>query len=212
MVRVKICGITNIEDAMAAVEAGADALGFIFYPGSRRYITPEAAGAIVSALPPFVSPVGVFVDETADAVLAAAHTSGLWSVQLHGKESAEFCAIIKAAGVRVIKAARVSGEADILALRGYDVSACLLDAYVPDCPGGTGTTCDWALALEAKKHGPVILAGGLTPENVALAIGTVRPYAVDVSSGVESSPGRKDHDKVRAFIKNARNADSGTSG
>lgn len=207
MIRVKICGITNIEDAMAAVSAGADALGFIFYPKSPRYITPEDAGEITSKLPPFVVPVGVFVDEPEDMVVEHAIVAGVPVVQLHGDESPDSCTSLTAFGLRVIKAARVRSMEDIEALRRYDADAYLLDAYLPDCPGGTGVTCDWAIALEAKTVlDPVILAGGLTPDNVSRAISTVRPYAVDVSSGVESGPGRKDHDKIRAFIKNARHA------
>ena len=203
MVRVKICGITNIEDARAAVSVGADALGFIFHPRSARYITPDAAGRIIEAMPPFVMTVGVFVDEAAERVMEIACIAGLGAVQLHGAETPEFCASIK--GVRVIKAARVREVADIYALGAYDVSAFLLDAYSPDCHGGSGLTCDWTLAASAVKYNrPVILAGGLTPENVAEAVRSVRPYAVDVASGVESAPGRKDHEKVRRFIEAAK--------
>ena len=176
MLRVKICGITNIEDARAAVEAGADAIGFIFQPTSKRYITPQAAGRIIAAMPPFVMTVGVFVDETAEAVIETARIAGLGAVQLHGAETPGLCASIKANGIRVIKAARVREAADIDALAAYDVAGFLLDAYSTECHGGSGLKCDWALAAKAKAHGrPIILAGGLTPENVAEAVAAVSP-------------------------------------
>lgn len=204
MAKVKICGITNTADARAAVEAGADALGFIFYAKSSRCVTTLQAKRIIEKLPPFIATIGVFVDEEFGALLDAARTVGLSAVQLHGVETPEFCTLIH--GVRVIKAARVRGIADIEALGAYDVSAYLLDAYSPDAHGGTGLKCDWSVAAEgvATLKRPVILAGGLTPENVAEAVRAVRPYAVDVASGVEASPGIKDHEKVRAFIANAR--------
>ncbi len=138
MLRVKICGITNIEDARAAVSFGADALGFIFHPRSARYISPDAAGRIIAAMPPFVMTVGVFVDETAEAVVETARIAGLGAVQLHGAETPEVCASIMGRGIRVIKAARVREAADVYALAAYDVSGFLLDAYSPDLHGGSG--------------------------------------------------------------------------
>lgn len=205
MLKVKICGITNLEDARAAVEAGADAIGFIFQPASKRYITPQDAGRIIVAMPPFVMTVGVFVDETAEAVIETARIAGLGAVQLHGAETPEQCAWLKGRGIRVIKAARVREAADIDALGAYDVSGFLLDAYSSECHGGSGLKCDWTLAASARAHNrPIILAGGLTPENVAEAVAAVGPYAVDVASGVESAPGRKDHEKVRRFISAAK--------
>jgi len=201
--RVKICGITRAEDALMAVEAGADALGFIFYPKSPRYITPEEARLIKTKLPPFVATVGVFVDEDPGRVMKIASEAGLGAVQLHGHETPAYCANM---GINVIKALRVRDEGDIRAMAGYEVSAFLLDTYKEGQMGGTGEVFDWDLALKAVKCGktPIILSGGLTPDNVARAVEKVRPYAVDVSSGVEVQPGVKDRDKVRDFIENVK--------
>jgi len=202
MTRVKICGITSEADALAAVEAGADALGFMFYEASARFIAAREAAAILGALPPFVVRVGVFVNATEERVREVAEECGLDALQFHGDETPEFCA--RFAG-RVIKAFRVRDEESLKGLSAYPVGAWLLDSYVPDQRGGTGALFNWDLALEAKTAGrPVILAGGLTPENVAEAVRRVQPYAVDVSSGVESSPGRKDPAKMRAFIQAVR--------
>jgi len=200
-VRVKICGITNIEDALAANEAGADALGFIFHRASPRFIEPDAARSIIAQLPPFVSRVGVFVDETVENVSAISRLAGLSAVQLHGTESPDMC---RALPSPVIKAFRVQDQNSLSGFEKYHVSAFLLDSYVPDQPGGTGSKFNWDLAVKAKSFGrPIILAGGLTPENITDAITKTTPYAVDVSSGVESSPGRKDHKKLREFISRA---------
>ncbi len=206
-VKVKICGITSIEDALTALEFGADALGFIFYAKSPRYVTPEAVKEITSALPPFVSTVGVFVDSPTEQINEVVRRAGINSVQLHGKESPEECAM--AEGASVIKAFRVSGEDDIAgigayATNDYTVAAVLLDTFVEGTHGGTGKTFDWKLAIKAKKYGPLILSGGLGPDNVSEAIETVRPYAVDVSSGVESAPGTKEPEKVKRFIEEAK--------
>lgn len=201
--RVKICGITRVSDACAAVEAGADALGFMFYEPSPRNLAPEAAAAIIRELPPFIARVGVFVNAEADTVKRIAETCGLDTLQLHGEETPEYCA--QFSGYRVVKAFRVRDESSLFALRSYSVSAWLLDSYVADQHGGTGAKFNWDLAITAKSYGcPVILAGGLTPENVAEAVRQVRPYALDVSSGVESAPGVKDHAKVAAFIRAAK--------
>ncbi len=201
-VRVKICGITNVEDALAAVDAGADALGFIFFGGSPRFIEPAAAQAIIGGLPPFVSKVGVFVDETLENVQRISRLTGVSAVQLHGNEAPAFCAALAPA---VIKAFRIKDRSSLSALGSYDRASFLLDSYVPGQPGGTGEKFSWELAVEAKSFGrPIILAGGLTPDNVTQAVEKTVPYAVDVSSGVEFAPGRKDHAKVRDFILAAK--------
>jgi len=201
MTRVKICGITNLDDALYAAESGADALGFVFYPNSPRYIEPEAAQAIIQRLPPCVTTVGVFVNEPAEQVNEIIRLTGIQIVQLHGDESPEDCATIERP---VIKAFQVSEWFDVQHLSAYSVHAYLLDAYHPRQRGGTGHIFDWAIAREAKEYGRIILAGGLTPENVRQAIEVVRPYAVDVSSGVEWSPGVKDREKVKRFLARAR--------
>ena len=204
MVRVKICGITNVEDAQVAVDAGADALGFVFYPPSPRCVTPERAGQIIRTLPPFVTTVGLFVDAPAEAINSIAKQCGLDRIQLHGRETPDFC---KALTRGVIKAFRIKNAESLANLPSYRVSAYLLDAYVEGAlPGGTGASFAWELVAQAKPHGPVILAGGLTPETVAEAILRVRPYGVDVSTGVERAPGLKDHRKVRAFVARAKAA------
>jgi phosphoribosylanthranilate isomerase len=206
-VRVKICGITNIEDARAAIESGADALGFIFFPGSSRHISPESAARIVRELPPFVARVGVFVDAPVETVLNVARGSGMDTVQLHGSETPQAGEEIASTGLKVIKAFRIKDAAALNEIANYRVHACLLDSFVPGQLGGTGAKFNWDLALKAKERGaPIILAGGLDPENVSDAVSKVAPYGVDVSSGVESAPGRKDHDKLRRFIARAKSA------
>ena len=201
MVRVKICGITCKEDALAAVEAGADALGFVFVEKSPRCVTPQKAAAIVRELPPFVQTVGLFVDEETDQINWAADFCGLDLVQLHGDEEPDDCVEINR---RVIKAFRVRDAASLAGIGRYRVAGYLLDAWSPDAHGGTGRTFNWGLAESAGIAGRLILAGGLTPENVAEAVRIVAPYAVDVSSGVESAPGKKDPEKVREFIRRAK--------
>jgi phosphoribosylanthranilate isomerase len=204
MVSVKICGITTVEDARVAVAAGADALGFVFYPPSPRYVTPEQARRIIRTLPPFITTVGLFVDVPAETVHEIAGRCGLDRVQLHGQETPEFCRRI---APPVIKAFRIKNASSLAHLPEYEVSAFLLDAYVEGAlPGGTGASFAWELAAQAKPYGPVILAGGLTPENVAAAVVRIRPYGVDVSSGVEQSPGVKDPIKMRHFIACAKAA------
>ncbi|MDA8156810.1 MAG: phosphoribosylanthranilate isomerase [Actinomycetota bacterium] len=200
MVKVKICGITNIEDAMAAADSGADAIGFMFYEKSPRYITPSRAAEIIKKLPPVITTVGVFVDMPGREVLEIMRGAGLDVAQFHGSEPPEDCAIAK----RAIKAIRIRELSDLNAMRHYKVSAFLLDAWSPDAPGGTGQIFNWSVALDAKPLGRIILAGGLTPENVAEAVRMVRPYAVDVSTGVESGKGIKDHSKMREFIHRAK--------
>lgn len=201
---VKICGITNEADGMAAAEAGADALGFMFYEKSPRHVPLKSAVEISGKLPPFVIKVGVFVNAPEEAVLRAVTECGLNIVQFHGDETPEYCARFP---VMTIKAFRMKDADSLKPLGEYQTDAWLLDAHVRDKPGGTGETFNWDLAVEAQKLGrPIFLAGGLTPENVADAVRRVRPYAVDVSSGVESAPGKKDHQKVRAFILAAKSA------
>ena len=204
-VKVKICGITNLPDGMAAAEAGADALGFVFYDQSPRRISVEAAARLIRQLPPFVMKVGLFVNAPEDLVVGAIRECGLNLLQFHGDESPEYCLQF---GLMSMKAFRIRDAASLQALLGYHTDAWLLDAYTPDKLGGTGETFNWDLALEAGGWGrPIFLAGGLTPENVAEAVRRARPYAVDVSSGVELAPGRKDHAKVRAFIQAAKAAE-----
>ncbi|HXE97974.1 MAG TPA: phosphoribosylanthranilate isomerase [Dongiaceae bacterium] len=197
MVKVKICGITNLDDALMAVEAGADALGFVFFPGSPRCISPDRAAAIIHRLPPFVLTVGLFVNEEVVEVNSVADRCGLDLVQLHGEESPDYCDKIRR---RIIKAFRVKEPSSLDGMANYQVAACLLDAWSPAAHGGTGTTFNWDIAANAAAAHRIVLAGGLTPDNVAAAVATVKPYAVDVSSGVESAPGKKDATLVRAFI------------
>ena len=200
-VKIKVCGTTNLKDALFAVDSGADAIGFIFYKKSPRYILQKDAKDIVAKLPPFVETVGVFVNETSDRVNRIAEQCKLTAIQLHGDESSAFCRRIKR---RVIKAFRVKDNNSFKGMADYDVSGFLLDSYNEESKGGTGKTFDWNLALRAKKQGPIILAGGLNPYNVYTAIHRVKPYGVDVCSGVEKSPGIKDSVKIDEFIKSVR--------
>jgi len=205
VIKVKICGITNLEDARAAVEAGADALGFLCYRKSPRYVDPEIIKRIVAGLPPFVLTVGVFVNEEAKTVRDLLDACGLAVAQLHGDESAAYCETL---GRPVIRALRLRDPGTLLQLAEYrgraGVRGFVVDAYSKETYGGTGQVVNWDLAAEAAKAAPVLLAGGLTRENVGDAIKKVRPYGVDVSSGVEASPGKKDHDKIRGFVRAAR--------
>lgn len=202
MLKVKICGITNPADAEAAVTFGADALGFVFYPKSPRHVTPEQAREIIRPLPPFIITVGVFVNTPPEEVETIMKLAGLDIAQFHGDESPEDC-IIKN---KAIKSFRVRSMSDLDTLKEYAVSAYLLDAFSEDAFGGTGRSFNWDIAHEARQFGRIILAGGLRPENVQDAINHAKPYAVDVSSGVEAEKGRKDHDKLRRFIENAKSA------
>jgi phosphoribosylanthranilate isomerase len=201
-VKVKICGITNVPDALAAVEAGADALGFVFHAPSPRHVSLRAAAGIIRQLPSSVVKVGVFVNAEPDLVARAAGECGLSLLQFHGEESPEYCLQF---GGMSMKAFRIRDAESLKMLSRYRTDAWLLDAYAPDKAGGTGATFNWNLAVEAKKYGRLIyLAGGLTPEIVARAVKRVQPYAVDVSSGVEAEPGKKDPAKLKAFIKAAK--------
>ena len=199
-VRVKICGITRLEDALLAARLGADALGFNFWPRSKRFIDPGAARAIVDRLPPFVATVGLFVNQAPAEVVATATRSGVAAVQLHGDEPWED---VNALPMPALKALRVAGPESLAEMDRYRVRAFVLDAPSAGF-GGSGATFDWALAREAAERATVILAGGLTPENVRDAIRAVQPYAVDVASGVESSPGVKDTAKLARFIARAK--------
>ncbi len=201
MVLVKICGITNLEDALDAVECGADALGFNFYRKSPRYIEPEKARVILDEIPPSVLRVGVFVNEAEEVVSDLSQTLTLDYLQFHGDETPYYC---EQFATPCWKAFRLQDDKSLELLRKYRCDYYLVDAYVENAYGGTGVTGHWDLAREAKKAGKVILAGGLTPENVALAVKSVGPAGVDVASGVESRPGKKDRDKIEAFVRQAK--------
>ncbi len=206
-VRIKICGITNLDDAWAAIDAGADALGFIMHKASPRYVTLSAMGKIIGRMPPFLAKVGVFVNAPPKLAASAVEDYGLDTLQFHGDETPAYCR--QFAPVAVLKAFRVQGPETLKTLGRYRTSAWLLDSYVPGKQGGAGATFNWDLAREAKQLGrPIVLAGGLTVGNVAEAIRHTRPFGVDVSSGVESSPGRKDRRLLVEFIRQARSADA----
>jgi phosphoribosylanthranilate isomerase len=201
MARVKLCGITRHEDAELAASLDAWAIGFILWPGSKRAADPGVAAGIARTMRRRLELVGVFVNPTLDEVVRAAEGIGLTHVQLHGDEGPAFCtAVAERTGARVIKAVRVSSGADIQAAARFHSDLLLLDAAVDGAWGGTGETFDWALAAQRHSHLPLILSGGLTPENVADGIAAVHPWAVDVASGVESEPGIKDPAKVEAFM------------
>jgi phosphoribosylanthranilate isomerase len=201
MTRVKVCGITNLEDALAALDAGADMLGFNFYARSPRYLPPAEARKIIERLPEGTSCVGVFVNEAAPAdVERIAREAGLGAVQLHGDEPPGYCRSLR--GLTTIKALRVGADFNVESAASFDTDAVLLDAYVAGARGGTGHTFDWTLAgLTRERVHKLFLAGGLNPDNVAAAVAAVRPYAVDVCSGVETAPGRKSPELMRGFVK-----------
>jgi phosphoribosylanthranilate isomerase len=200
---VKICGITRLQDALASGEEGAAAVGFIFVRSSPRRISLEAASEIIRELPPFICPVGVFVNETRREVLDAIRRTGIRCLQLHGEEGP---ADTTGYPVPVIKSFHVSDAFDPSLIASYSLPAYLLDTSLPGMHGGTGKTFDWKKAQEASRFGRIILSGGITPENVGLAARAVGPYAIDVSSGVESSPGIKDRRRIRELFENLRNA------
>jgi phosphoribosylanthranilate isomerase len=203
MTLVKICGITNLEDALAAVAAGADALGFNFYRPSPRYIAPEATRAIVDRLPAGILTVGVFVNETIPVLERTAAIAGVAAVQLHGKESPEYCSSLQ--GRYRIKVFASGEEFRPSAVLDYDVNAIMLDAYDQRTFGGTGKVSDWSTARQTRELFPrLFLAGGLSAKNVAAAIAQVGPYAVDACSQLESAPGQKDHARVRDFVAAVR--------
>jgi len=200
--KVKICGITNIEDALAAVDYGADALGFVFFPESPRYVSPQTAREITSFLPPFVTTIGVFVNEEEPKIKETMEYTGMNVLQLHGDEPPDMCSVWH----RVIRALRVKDLIDLKPLAACRVSAYLLDTYSSEQFGGTGQIFNWDIAVEAKRYGHIILSGGLNPDNIEKAIKWVRPYAVDVSSGIEAGKGKKNLKKMRLFIDRARAA------
>lgn len=205
MVKVKICGITSLEDAQVAVAAGADALGFVMYRKSQRHVEPAVVRSIVAELPPFVLPVGVFVNEDPLVVRDLMDECGLALAQLHGDEPPSYCENLGRPSLKAIRLKDRGGFLALAELRGRaNVRGFVIDAFADQAYGGTGRAVDWMLAQEAARASPVLLAGGLTPANVSEAIHIVRPYGVDVSSGVEERPGKKDPAKVRAFIDAAR--------
>lgn len=198
MVKLKVCGITTIEDATNAIDAGADFLGFNFYAPSPRYITPEAARVIIEQLPPEIVNVGVFVNEARpESVHQKMMLSGVTVAQLHGDEDEMYCRIVGAS--RVIKALRIGRKFDLERLTGFPASAFLIDAVDTKLYGGTGKTSNWDIARDIAQTANVFLAGGLTPENIGEAVRAVHPFAVDVNSGVETYPGRKDKAKLQAL-------------
>jgi phosphoribosylanthranilate isomerase len=203
IVRVKICGVTCVDDALWAAEAGADALGLIFVEGTPRHVTPEQAAAIVAQLPPFVCPVGVFWDHPPARVAAVAAACGLGAIQLHGAEPPE---AVAAAPRPVLKTVKVGGPGDLAVLDRYKPAAFLLDSPARWSQGEARAPISWALARQAARRGRIVLAAGLTADNVAEAIRVARPWGVDVNSGVEAHPGRKDPTKVRRFVAEARAA------
>ena len=209
--RIKICGVTNPEDIHLCAEAGADAIGINFHPGSPRYVDPRQAAPLVRTIPPLMSAVGVFVDQSMRQMCAIAYQLGLRGIQHHGEKRE----VADSFPFAFVPAFRVKDESSLSTIRvyldacrnaGFPPSAILVDAHVEGQHGGTGRTAPWELVANFKSDVPLILAGGLTPENVAEAIRMVRPAAIDVASGVERSPGKKDADKVRRFIANAREA------
>lgn len=204
--RIKVCGMTDLHEAQEAVVLGVDALGFIFAKKSPRYVEENKAREIIRTLPPFVDAVGVFVNEEISVVREIVKRCGLTVVQLHGDESPEYC---NSMDCRVVKAFRIGSNADPEVFSAYEgaVSGFLLDTYHANMAGGTGQVFDWRLLESVRPVGPIILAGGLTPENVLPAIREVRPFAVDVNSGIESKPGRKDLARLKDFINQVDSAD-----
>lgn len=197
-VKVKICGIRTFEEAQAALEAGADALGFNFWPQSARFVEPSVARDVIAGLSPIVCTVGVFVNEEANRIVNIFSELNLSAVQLHGDEPPAFCEQL--GSIKTIKALRVGQDFDLSCIEKYSVDMVLLDSSIEGSYGGTGRRFDWRIAVEAKRLAPIILAGGLTTDNVWDAITYVRPAAIDVCSGVEAEPGRKDLEKLRGFM------------
>jgi phosphoribosylanthranilate isomerase len=203
--KIKICGMTRRDDALYAAELGADALGFIFVQSSPRLISPHAARKIIQELPPFITPVGVFADMAYNDIMEIIDQTGICCVQLHGNETPR--QLVKFP-LPVYKSFHVDASFNPGILRRYKGPAYLLDTKKPGTPGGSGRTFDWDIAVRAKKYGRIILAGGLTPENILAAVQFVRPYAVDVNSGVEKSPGKKDRTKMKLLFKRLKMSDT----
>jgi phosphoribosylanthranilate isomerase len=206
---IKICGLTRIQDALVASQLGADYLGLVFHRPSKRFVNCETATALANAVRATDSHpqmIGVFVDEPIDLILETVETVGLDGVQLHGSERPDMVADLRARNLLVIKGHRIAGHEDVAGMDAFDADIHVLDAHVAGSQGGTGRTFDWSLAAQASLTHRILLAGGLTATNVACAIETVRPWGVDVSSGVEASPGVKDAGKIREFIAAARTA------
>ena len=205
MTRIKICGITNLDDGLEAIAAGVDALGFVFVPNTPRYITPSQAKLVIKQLPPFITNVGLFVDSEIDEIENIVNHCKLDAVQLHGNESPEMCSQISLQ-TKVIKSFHVKKELQVLRneIENYRVDAYLLDTFIKGKAGGTGQTFDWRIAEGLSQR--IILAGGLTPDNIGTAIAQLQPYGVDVSSGVEKSPGKKDTNKIYSFVRQVRKA------
>jgi len=201
-IKIKICGITNIEDARAAYDLGADALGFIFYKDSKRYVAPGTVKDIISELPPFITKVGVFVKSDLNEILSIKEKTGIDIAQLHGDETPEFCISIP---FKVIKVIRVKDKSDLGQVAQYSDQDILFDTYSDKEYGGTGESFNWEVLKDLSLSRNIILSGGLNPDNVLDAVKIVRPYAVDVSSGVESEPGKKDHKKIKQFIEAIKN-------
>ena len=201
-IKIKICGITNIEDARAASDLGADALGFIFYKDSKRYVAPETVKDIISELPLFITKVGVFVKSDLNEILSIKEKTGIDIAQLHGDETPEFCRSIP---FKVIKVIRVKDKSDLGQVAQYSDQDILFDTYSDKEYGGTGESFNWEILKDLSLSRNIILSGGLSPDNVLDAVKIVRPYAVDVSSGVESEPGKKDHKKIKQFIEAIKN-------
>ncbi len=199
IVKVKICGLTNYRDAAAAVDLGADLLGFNFYPGSPRFVTLEQAAQIINKLPAFIHVAGVFVNASLDQIKEAISECNLDWVQLHGDESPEFCESLRSINVRTMKAIRVKDQEDIERAESFFTDAVLLDAFDPEKYGGTGLMFDWNIIGHINKR--IFLAGGINPDNVAAAIG-LGVYGIDVCSGIEAKPGKKDHRKMRKLFEN----------
>ena len=206
MSKIKICGITNKIDALNASSLGVDMLGFVFYKKSNRYVDPMAVEDIANELPPSIAKVGVFVDDDMGKVREIAQNVSLDILQFHGSETPEYCKSFKGA-YKVIKAFRLKSKDDLKAINDYDTDYYLLDTYKADSIGGTGETFDWKMLKDFEILKPVMLSGGLKPDNVMLAIKEVAPYAVDVSTGVEKSSGKKDMELMKKFIENVRRAE-----
>ncbi len=204
-VKVKICGITNVEDALAAIEMGADLLGFNFYPKSKRYVTAEKARQIIDKLPTFVDTVGIFVNASGEQIREIAKEGFLNWVQLHGDETPEYCDALRWISAKVMKAIRIQTAEDVKAAERFHTDAILLDAFHPDEYGGTGQKFDWNLVRNLQIR--VFLAGGITPENAKEAV-NVGVYGIDICSGIESGPGKKDHEKMQKLFDNIKHVRS----